>query len=36
MATTEFAADVRREDGVAVLELSGDVSAAAESRLRLR
>jgi len=30
MSTTEFAAKLRREDGVAVLELSGDVSAAAE------
>jgi anti-anti-sigma factor len=33
MSTTEFAAELRREDGVAVLDLSGDVSAAAESGL---
>ena len=33
MSTTQFAAEVRREDGVAVLELSGDVSSAAESGL---
>src|SRR5262249_46794086 len=33
MSTTEFAAELRREDGVAVLELSGDVSAAAEGGL---
>jgi len=30
---TEFAAGARREDGVAVLDLSGDVSAGAESAL---
>jgi anti-anti-sigma factor len=35
MRATEFAADVSREDGVAVLELSGDVSAAAEGGLQL-
>ena len=34
MSTTQFAAEVRREDGVAVLELSGDVSSAAESGLK--
>ena len=35
MSTTEFAArPVRHEDGVAVLELSGDVSAAAEAGLQ--
>jgi len=34
MSTTQFAAEVRREDGVAVLELSGDVSAAAEGGLQ--
>ena len=34
MSTTQFAADVRHEDGVAVLELSGDVSAAAEEGLQ--
>ena len=33
MSTTEFAVELRREDGVAVLELSGDVSAAAEDGL---
>jgi anti-anti-sigma factor len=33
MSTTQFAADVRHEDGVAVLELSGDVSAGAEGGL---
>jgi anti-anti-sigma factor len=33
MSTTQFAAEVRHEDGVAVLELSGDVSAAAEGGL---
>jgi len=33
MSATQFAAEVRREDGVAVLELSGDVSAAAENGL---
>jgi len=35
MKTTEFAAEVRHEDGLAVLELSGDVSAGAESGLQL-
>lgn len=35
MKTTEFAAELRREDGLAVLELSGDVSARAESGLQL-
>jgi anti-anti-sigma factor len=33
MNTTQFAAEVRHEDGVAVLELSGDVSATAEGGL---
>ena len=33
MAATEFAAQVRQEDGVAVLDLTGDVSAAAEHTL---
>ena len=33
MSATQFAADVRREDGVALLELSGDVSAPAEGGL---
>jgi anti-anti-sigma factor len=33
MAATEFAAQVRHEDGVAVLDLTGDVSAAAEQKL---
>jgi anti-anti-sigma factor len=33
MSTTQFAAAVQHEDGVAVLELSGDVSAAAEGGL---
>ena len=33
MAATEFAAEVRHEDGVAVLDLTGDVSAAAEQTL---
>jgi anti-anti-sigma factor len=33
MAATEFAAHVRHEDGVAVLDLSGDVSAGAEQKL---
>jgi anti-anti-sigma factor len=33
MATTEFAARVRHEDGVAILDLSGDVSAGAEQKL---
>lgn len=35
MKTTEFAAEPRQEDGVAVLELSGDVSAGAEAELQL-
>jgi len=34
MRTTEFAAEMRREGGVAVLDLAGDVSAAAEQGLR--
>jgi anti-anti-sigma factor len=34
MSTTQFAAEVRHEDGVAVLELSGDVSGAAEGGLQ--
>jgi anti-anti-sigma factor len=34
METTQFAAEPRQEDGVAVLELSGDVSAAAEGSLQ--
>ncbi len=34
MSTTQFAAQVRREDSVAVLELSGDVSSAAEGGLQ--
>jgi len=33
MAATEFAAHVRHEDGVAVLDLSGDVSSGAEQKL---
>jgi anti-anti-sigma factor len=33
MAATEFAAQVRHENGVAVLDLSGDVSAGAEQKL---
>jgi anti-anti-sigma factor len=33
MATTEFAAMVRKEDGVAVIDLTGEVSAAAEQML---
>jgi anti-anti-sigma factor len=33
MAATEFAAQVRHSDGVAVLDLNGDVSAAAEQKL---
>lgn len=33
MAATEFAAQVRQEDGVAVIDLTGDVSAAAEQTL---
>jgi anti-anti-sigma factor len=35
MTAIQFGAEVRREDGVAVLELSGDVSAAAEAGLQL-
>ncbi len=34
MSATEFAADVRREEDVAVLGLSGDISAAAEAGLQ--
>ena len=33
MAATEFAAQVRHENGVATLDLSGDVSAGAEQKL---
>jgi anti-anti-sigma factor len=33
MATTEFGATVRMEDGVAVIDLTGEVSAAAEQTL---
>ena len=33
MAATEFAANVRKEDGVAVIDLTGDVSAPAEQKL---
>jgi anti-anti-sigma factor len=33
MAATEFAAQVRHENGVAVLDLTGDVSSAAEHAL---
>ena len=33
MAATEFAARVRQEDGVAVIDLTGDVSAPAEQKL---
>ena len=33
MATTEFAANVRKEDGVAVIDLTGDVSGPAEQKL---
>jgi anti-anti-sigma factor len=33
MAATEFAAEVRPEDGVAVIDLTGEVSAAAEQKL---
>ena len=33
MAATEFAADVRKEDGVAVIDLTGDVSGPAEQKL---
>jgi anti-anti-sigma factor len=35
MSATQFKAEVCREDGTAVLELSGDVSAAAEGSLQL-
>ena len=35
MKTSQFGAEVRHESGVAVLELSGDVSAAAEGSLQL-
>jgi anti-anti-sigma factor len=34
MRATQFGAEVRREEGVAVLELSGDVSAAADGTLQ--
>jgi anti-anti-sigma factor len=33
MAATEFAANVRKEDGVAVIDLTGDVSGPAEQKL---
>ncbi len=33
MAATEFAANVRTGDGLAVIDLTGDVSAAAEQKL---
>jgi anti-anti-sigma factor len=33
MAATEFAAQVRQEDGVAVIDLTGDVSSTAEQKL---
>jgi anti-anti-sigma factor len=33
MAATEFAAQVRQEDGIAVIDLTGEVSAAAEQML---
>ena len=33
MAATEFAANVRKEDGVAVIDLTGEVSAPAEQKL---
>jgi len=33
MAATEFAAQVRQEDGVAVIDLTGDVSGPAEQKL---
>ena len=33
MAATEFAAEVRHEDGVAVIDLTGDVSSPAEQKL---
>src|SRR5260221_10663037 len=33
MAATEFAAQVRHEDGIAVLDLTGEVSAGAEQKL---
>jgi anti-anti-sigma factor len=35
MNTTEFAAELRREDDVAVLLLSGDISSGAEADLQL-
>ena len=35
MKATQFGAETRREDGVAVVALSGDVSAAAEGGLQL-
>lgn len=35
MKTSQFGAEARHENGVAVLELSGDVSAAAEGSLQL-
>ena len=35
MKTSKFGAEARHENGVAVLELSGDVSAAAEGSLQL-
>ena len=34
MSTTEFAAEVRRQGGAGVLELSGQISSAAEEGLR--
>jgi anti-anti-sigma factor len=34
MRATEFTAEARREEGVAVLDLAGDVSAAAEAALQ--
>jgi anti-anti-sigma factor len=34
MRTTEFAAEVRHEDGIAVIDLAGDVSGPAEKGLR--
>jgi len=34
MKTSEFAAEVRHEDGIAVIDLAGDVSGAAEHGLR--
>ena len=33
MAATEFAANVRKEDGVAVIDLTGEVSGPAEQKL---